>query len=249
MNRHRHIFVIVMCAIIFFALFILFKNKSTLEIELQKPYDSIPVDSSDAITLKHYEPKEFNMVMGAKKLSTKQIKEHKELYVGYVNKRNEVEQDLQKVDKSKSNSTHSTFRGLKVSENFARNATILHELYFENIGSGTTIGKITEELLIKNFGSIEVFKQDLMATAIAARGWALTCYNFDDQRIQNYLIDSHYEKVPIFCIPLLIIDVYEHAYMIDFGINRKAYLELLWDNIDWDVVEERIKIVVGHAQD
>jgi len=102
------------------------------------------------------------------------------------------------------------------------------------------MGQKTQEVLIKNFGSIENFKQDLMATATAARGWALTCYNLDNQRIQNYLLDAHNEKVPVLVIPLLVVDTYEHAYMIDFGINRKEYLSILWDNIDWDVVEKRV---------
>ena len=80
-----------------------------------------------------------------------------------------------------------------------------------------------------------------MATAISARGWVLTCYNLDDHRIQNYLLDAHNEMVPVLTIPLLAVDTYEHAYMIDFGINRKEYLILLWDNINWNIVESRIK--------
>lgn len=250
MNRHKHIFIIIAAFVCLIILILLVTQKKlTLDIQPQAQQQSSSLSLSEKSVSPHYEPKEFDIIMGSKKLSAKQIKDHKELYVGYVNKRNEVAQGLQVVDKSKANSTHSTFRSLKTSETFARNAAILHELYFENIGTGTSIGPVTQELIIKNFGSVEAFKEDLMATAIAARGWALTCYNFDDQRMQNYLVDSHYEKIPIFCIPLLVVDVYEHAYMIDFGINRKEYLALLWDNINWNVVEERIKIVVGHSQD
>ena len=103
------------------------------------------------------------------------------------------------------------------------------------------IGPRTQDALIKNFGSLAAFKEDLMATAISARGWILTCYNLDDHTVQNYLLDAHNEKVPVLVIPLLVVDTYEHAYMIDFGINRKEYLAVLWDNINWDVVEKRVK--------
>ncbi len=197
-------------------------------------------DITETMTHKKYKPKEFTIVMGPKKFSDKQIKDHLQLYEGYVNKHNEIDEALETVDKSKANQTYSTFRALKLSETFARNGSLLHELYFENIGTGTTMGQKTQEILIKNFGSIENFKQDLVATATAARGWALTCYNLDNQRVQNYLLDAHNEKVPVFVIPLLVIDTYEHAYMIDFGINRKEYLAILWDNIDWNVIEKRL---------
>lgn len=196
--------------------------------------------SSSSQSHKKYQAKDFTIVMGPKKLSDKQIKDHKELYVGYVNKHNEIDDALQSVDKSKANQAYSAFRALKLSETFTRNGILLHELYFENIGTGTVMGPKTQELLISNFGSVEAFKQDVMATAIAARGWALTCYNLDNQRVQNYLLDAHNEKVPVLTIPLLVVDTYEHAYMIDFGINRKEYLSILWDNINWDVVEKRV---------
>jgi Fe-Mn family superoxide dismutase len=205
--------------------------------------DAMPSSYSADVSVisKRYQPKEFTIVMGPKKFSDKQIKDHKELYVGYVNKRNEINDALQTVDKSKANQSYSALRGLKVAETFARNGALLHELYFENIGTGTTMGEKTQEIIVKNFGSVQAFKEDIMATAISARGWVLTCYNLDDNRVQNYLLDAHNETVPVLTIPLLAVDTYEHAYMIDFGINRKEYLNLLWDNINWDVVEERIK--------
>lgn len=189
-----------------------------------------------------YQVKEFITDDMAQVLSGKQVSEHKQLYIGYVAKRNEIDDNLQLVDKSKSNQSYSTFRSLKVAETFTRNAALLHELYFENIAAGKKIGKETEKIINDNFGSLEAFKEDLMATATAARGWAIMCYNLDDKRVQNYLLDAHNQFVPVMTIPLLVIDTYEHAYMIDFGINRKEYLAVLWNNINWDVVEERVKM-------
>jgi Fe-Mn family superoxide dismutase len=197
---------------------------------------SIPIEAVD-----RYTPRTFTIVMNEnQQFSQKQLDDHFTLYRGYVNKRNEIDEKLLSTPRTNQNITYSPFRGLKTSETFARNGMLLHELYFENIKTGTIIGKKTHEVLIQNFGSLEAFKEDLMASAKCARGWALTCYNLDDGRIQNYVLDSHNDKVPILTIPLLVLDTYEHAYMIDFGINRAQYLDILWDNINWDIVEARI---------
>lgn len=212
-------------------------DESEISVQVAEPE---PVKNSQ-----RYQVKEFVITTDSQKeLSEKQISEHKQLYAGYVAKRNEIDEQLQSVDKSKSNQSYSSFRSLKVAETFARNGSLLHELYFENIAAGKKIGKETEKLINHNFGSLESFKDDLMATALSARGWAVMCYNLDDKRVQNYLLDAHNQLVPVMTIPLLVVDTYEHAYMIDFGINRKEYLAVLWNNIDWDVVEERVKTFV-----
>lgn len=219
--------------------------------------NSIDVDESDISTKvedstkkkEKYQIKEFAIIMNPENgLSDKQINEHKQLYAGYVAKRNEIDEQLKTVDRSKSNQSYSTFRSLKVAETFTRNASLLHELYFENIAIGKMIGKETERLINRDFGSLEAFKNDLIATALAARGWAVTCYNLDDKQIQNYLLDAHNQLVPVMTIPLLVLDTYEHAYMIDFGIDRKKYLTILWDSINWDVVEERVKLCVDSTK-
>ena len=226
-------------------------SKRTRLAEVQKndvmfnlPHVSVDmVESKNVKNNQRYHVKEFVVITDKqKKLSEKQISDHKQLYAGYVAKRNEIEEKLGSVDKSKSNQSYSVFRSLKVAETFTRNASLLHELYFENIAAGKKIGKETEKLINHNFGSLELFKDDLMATALSARGWAVMCYNLDDKRVQNYLLDAHNQLVPIMTIPLLVVDTYEHAYMIDFGINKKEYLAVLWNNINWDVVEERVKM-------
>jgi superoxide dismutase, Fe-Mn family len=201
------------------------------------------------LPLPKYSAQKFDLVGKLKGLSKKQIEEHEELYQGYVNKRNEITEQLEAADRSKANNvTFSPFRGLKLSETFAMNGDILHRLYFQNMGSsGKTIGPKTKELLIKNFGSVEEFKNDLFATAKSARGWAITAFTPDDGRVHNFLLDTHNQMVPALMIPLLVLDVYEHAYMIDFGIKRVPYLDVFWENIDWDVIEHRVAFVEKHA--
>ncbi len=196
------------------------------------------------LPLPHYESKKFDLQATLKGFSKKQIDEHKELYQGYVNKRNEITERLQDADRSPANKSYSSFRALKTAETFAMNGDILHRLYFQNMGStGKKIGPKTEEYIIKNFGSVGAFKEDLFATAKAARGWAVTAFTPDDGRINNFLFDTHNQKVPALAIPILVLDVYEHAYMIDFGIKVVSYLDVFWDNINWDVIEQRMNFI------
>lgn len=188
-----------------------------------------------------HELKKFDLSKKLQGLSNSQIDQHKTLYEGYVKKWNEIEKDLDLVDrKNVAGITYSKFRSLKIAETFARNGSILHELYFGNLGKGTKPGKKTKALMTELFGSWEDFINDATDCALCARGWVLTCYNLEDGNITNYVLDAHNETVPVLAIPLLVIDVYEHAYMIDFGIKRADYIKVLWENINWDVVEERI---------
>lgn len=182
---------------------------------------------------------DFSTVTG---LTESQLTQHHTLYSGYVNKFNEIQAELAKLTPLKGNTTYSQLRALKVAETFALNGTILHELYFENIckGAGTKPGAKTVQLITQSFGSVERFKENLFATASSARGWVLTGFTIYDNTLRNYLLDAHNELVPLLTIPLLIVDTYEHAYMIDFGINRAQYLEILWNTINWNVVEERV---------
>jgi Fe-Mn family superoxide dismutase len=194
-------------------------------------------------TPKTYTAKSYAELIGhVKGLSENQLMQHYDLYAGYVKKRNQIEQELQQVDRTDSAGvTYSPFRALKMAETFAVNGSLLHELYFENMSSvQTQPGPETIKLIEADFGSLENFKKDLLDSAAVARGWAMMTYGMDDGHLHNYVLDSHNQNVPVLSIPLLVLDVYEHAYMIDFGIKRAAYLDVFWDNIDWNVVEQRI---------
>lgn len=175
-------------------------------------------------------------------ISKDQLEQHQKLYQGYIKKRNEIEQSLKTVDRTNSaNITYSPFRSLKIAETFALNGSILHELYFENLGTGTKPGPQTMALIKENFDSFEKFKKDLLDSASCARGWVVTAFTIDSGKAHNYVLEAHNETVPILSLPILVVDTYEHAYMIDFGINRAQYLDVVWKNINWDVVEQRIK--------
>lgn len=175
-------------------------------------------------------------------LSEKQLKEHHDvLYAGYVNKWNQIRKDLVDADKSLANATYSTFRELKNEQSFAGNAIKLHEAYFNNLGGDGQAKNEILELIVDDFGSFEDWKTDYYASGISARGWVVLSYDLDDNRLYNFTCDAHNQGDFWNNIVLLVLDVYEHAYMIDYGTNRKDYLDTFFNNIDWDYVNGIVK--------
>src|SRR3989344_4020150 len=175
-------------------------------------------------------------------LSEKQLKEHHDvLYAGYVKKTNEIEEKLKTVDISSANATYSDLRELKMEETYALNGVKLHEGYFDNMGEGGAMptGKILE-ILNRDFGSYENWEKEFKAMGLCARGWVVLGYDLDEKRLKNILCDSHNQGAPWNMIALLIMDVYEHAYFIDYATARKAYIDAFFKNIDWQYVDRRI---------
>ncbi len=184
--------------------------------------------------LKYQEIKDF--------LSEKQLKEHHDvLYVGYVKKWNEIQQKVKDAKLDEANGTFSMIRELKLEETFALNAIKLHEGYFDNMApepkSGSTIRKWIEQ----DFGSVEAWAEQFKALGLSARGWVVLAFDFDDGKLHNYLCDVHNQGGVWNCIALMILDVYEHAYFIDYATGRKTYVEGFMKHIDWSASEELIK--------
>ncbi|MBI5192023.1 MAG: superoxide dismutase [Nitrospirae bacterium] len=176
-------------------------------------------------------------------LSENQISQHKDiLYVGYVNKLNEIEDRLGTADRTKANQIYSEYRALKADETFALNGVVLHELYFDNLGGsgGNPTGKIAD-LINRDFGSAEKWIEDFKACGMAVRGWVMLAYSFYDGRLHNYGADAHHNNYPALAWPLLVMDVYEHAYTIDYGVKRPPYIETFMKNINWDAANRRLE--------
>jgi Fe-Mn family superoxide dismutase len=170
-------------------------------------------------------------------ISRATIEAHYKLYQGYVAKRNEILGRLADVDLGTANQVFSDLRALKVDLTFAIGGIKNHELYFEHLGGvgGDPKGAFAE-LVTRDFGSIATWKADLKATGIAGRGWAWTAYDWDERRLFNYIGDAQ-NSFPVWnATPLVALDVYEHAYFIDFGTDRASYIDAFFDNLDYGVV-------------
>jgi Fe-Mn family superoxide dismutase len=175
-------------------------------------------------------------------LSEKQLSEHHDvLYTGYIKKLSEIEDKLEKVDLSTANGTYSDLRSLKKEEVFATNAIYLHEGYFENLtGHQQAPSGPILDLIKQDFGSYEKWEAEFRAMGLAARGWVVLALNWDDMRLHNYLCDMHSEGVWD-CSTLLILDVYEHAYFMDYGTARKKYIDSFMPSINWDYINQKVK--------
>lgn len=165
---------------------------------------------------------------------------YEKLYKGYVMKYNEIGEKINEADLSASNQVYSVYRGLKEGESFSLDAIILHEFYFDNLGgSGDAADLNVVGALERQFGSFEKFKDIMTAAGMAARGWAVAAVGPHDDLIHVYTCDTHNQGGIWAANPVLVLDVYEHAYFADYGSDRKSYIEAFWKNVNWDVVNKR----------
>jgi superoxide dismutase, Fe-Mn family len=192
----------------------------------------------DEITPRELKP----VLLSLDGISRETVEAHYKLYQGYVNKRNEILGKLSDVDLSTANQVYSDVRSLKVDLTFAIGGIKNHEVYFEHLGgTGGEPAGVFGELVRRDFGSVENWKADLKATGLAGRGWAWTAYDFDEGRLFNYIGDAQ-NSFPVWnASPLVALDVYEHAYFIDYGTDRASYIDAFFNNLDYDVVNDWVQ--------
>ena len=189
------------------------------------------------------EPKKFNeSIFSMKGISKKTVEDHLKLYQGYVTKYNEITEKIKSLtddDFAKANQVFSTIRSLKTELSFAWGGIVNHEIYFEHLGGkgGMPSGDLSTQIN-KDFGSFESYKKDMKASAIAARGWVWTIWNFREQKLMNHIGDSQNTYALWWTRPLVALDTYEHAYFADYGVNRGQYVESFFENLDWSIVEK-----------
>ncbi len=133
--------------------------------------------------------------------------------------------------------------GLKNSEHAFRNSMILHEQYFENLGgNGKVQGKV-EKMISAAWGSISRFEMEFKISGVGVgggTGWIILAW---DLQTSQPIISSigHNNQFSALSVPLLLMDVYEHAYVIDFGTGLKNYIEVFFTNINWEIVNKRLE--------
>ena len=197
-----------------------------------------------------HEPKPFKQV--SELVSQKTKSAHEDLYKGYVETFNKVSAKLDSVDKSDVNSRHSEFRSLKIDETFNLNALWLHELYFSNCfdpHSEVTMDSMSYLRLERDFGTFDDWQKDFMACAMASKaGWVVCGYHMFLRKYVNIMIDEHSGHVPVGFYPVIVVDMWEHAYYRDYLTDKKSYLIAQMRELNWNVVEERVKKAEGIAQ-
>ena len=176
-------------------------------------------------------------------LSDANIENHISLYKGYIETFNEISAKLDSVDKD-ANSNHSDFKNLKHDETYNLNAAYLHELYFANIGSlnsQITMDSLSYMRLSRDFGSFDNWQRDFIACCQSSRcGWAVTYLNTYTQTLMNCVIDLHSQNVPAGMYPIVVMDLWQHAYYKDYLKDSKTYVNAMMKQLKWPVIEKRI---------
>jgi superoxide dismutase, Fe-Mn family len=172
-------------------------------------------------------------------ISRESVEAHYKLYQGYVDKRNEILAKLADVDLSAGNQVYSEIRALKVELTFAVGGVKNHEIYFEHLGGdGGEPDGAFGQLVQRDFGSVASWREDLKATGMAGRGWAWTAYDWDEGRLFNYIGDTQ-NTFPIWnATPLVALDVYEHAYFLDYQTDRASYIDAFFANLDYATIND-----------
>lgn len=187
-----------------------------------------------------YDPKPLPFKKSLTGISDKAMQiHHDKLYVGYVAKMKEIGEKLRTMfDRpevlSGANQTYSELRALRDGETFATNGVYLHEYYFNVLGGdGASKGPLVDAITEK-WGSLDRFVQSFSATGMAVRGWVVLAWDTHLGRLKIYGADAHNQGGVWGAIPLIVLDVYEHAYFMDYGSDRKKYIEDFWKNMNWD---------------
>ncbi len=177
-------------------------------------------------------------------VNPEQFKAHMRLYDGYVNSINKIDSILNNGDAQRdlANATMSWFRELKRGETYALNGVILHELYFENIGGESSEPEEeTLAMMEQDYGSFEQWAEDFTATAMVSRGWAVLCYDQRSGRLRNISLDQHDLGNIAYSAPILVLDMYEHAYFLQYADNKAEYIRNFMENINWTIIDSRIR--------
>lgn len=196
------------------------------------------------------QPKKFDL--STEKLSRKAKTAHLSLYNNYVSCFNKTSAELDGIPREDANSSCSLFRDVKLSEQFNMSALYLHELYFANISSPAselTMDSLTYMKLARDWGTFDAWQRDFIACALSARsGWAACCYSTYLQGYVNVIVDGHVGNVPMGCVPVIVMDMWEHAYFRDYLNNKKQYLYNMMSELNWDVIDSRFHRAERMAQ-
>ena len=190
-----------------------------------------------------YSAKDYSNLIGMEGFSETLLKNHFTLYQGYVTNTNKLSDLLTGMLREGKVSTPE-YSELKRRFGFEFNGMRLHEYYFENLGgkaplekSGTLAKKVADA-----YGSYDAWEQDFRATgAMRGIGWAILYQDNVTGWLFNQWINEHEVGHLAGCRPILVMDVFEHAFITDYGLKRADYIEAFFNNINWRVVEGRLK--------
>jgi superoxide dismutase, Fe-Mn family len=200
-----------------------------------------------------YQPRQFNL-SGLKGISDQTLEMHFKLYEGYVKETNNLTNRITEFikDGNVDQEEMPAYSELTRRLGFEYNGMVLHEYYFDNLqkGGGTGDPLKTSEFLKAaeaTFGSYEIWKADFVGIGkMRGVGWAICYQNPANGRISNHWITLHETGNVAGFNPILVMDVWEHAFLLDYKpAERPKYIEAFFSNINWNAVEDRLKKITG----
>ena len=190
-----------------------------------------------------YVAKDYSGLVGMEGFSETLLKNHFALYQGYVANTNKLMDLLTAMVKEGKIGTPE-YAELKRRLGFEFNGMRLHEYYFDNLGGKKALDKSGRlgSKLANDFGSYEEWERDFRGTgAMRGIGWVILYQDNVTGKLVNQWINEHETGHFAGCIPLLVMDVFEHAFITDYGLKRADYIDAFFKNINWGVVESRLK--------
>jgi Fe-Mn family superoxide dismutase len=191
------------------------------------------------------EPRNFDHLLGgkAKGLSDLQLQAHFTLYRGYVNKLNEISTKLASADRSSPNYSFNEYSELRRREPVAYNGTVLHELYFEALGDGSTApSEAVKGAFAASFGSFDAWVADTKACMMSGHGWTLLVYDYGSGKLLNNLVHGEHHMGLFANVHVMgAFDAWEHAYFADYQTSKAKYVEAVLSGLNWNVLEARLK--------
>jgi len=192
-----------------------------------------------------YTAKDYSKLLGTSGFSETLLKNHFTLYQGYVTNTNKVNETLDQMLKDGKTGTPE-FTELKRRFGWEFNGMRLHEYYFENLGGMSALDKYGPlgKQMQCDFGTYETWERDFRAVGtMRGIGWVVLYQDNLSGRIFNVWINEHDVSHLAGCNPILIMDVFEHAYMLDYGLKRADYIEAFFKNIDWGAADSRMEVI------
>ena len=190
-----------------------------------------------------YAAKDYGNLVGMEGFSETLLRNHFTLYQGYVTNTNKLMDSLAAMLKDGKVGTPE-YAELKRRLGFEFNGMRLHEYYFENLGGKGALdrsGKLAKRMS-EDFGGYEDWERDFKGTGtMRGIGWTILYQDNVSERLFNQWINEHETGHPAGCMPILVMDVFEHAFITDYGLKRADYIEAFFKNINWGVVEGRLK--------
>ncbi|HLF49185.1 MAG TPA: Fe-Mn family superoxide dismutase [Methylomirabilota bacterium] len=179
-------------------------------------------------------------------ISDAQIEQHWALYEGYVKNTNSLFEALGRLEIGS-----REWAELKRRAGFEFNGMVLHEYYFGNLAAGSHLSPSSDlaVALTAMWGTVNVWREDLAKTAaMRGVGWAILYHDPAADRLFNWWVSDHEVNHPAGLHPILVVDVFEHAWVVDYGIaGREAYIAAFFENVHWEVVEQRFRTsTAGH---